>query len=152
MVSELSRLVQRGFHYTIVDEVDSVLIDEARTPHIISAPDTEPTKKYYEYARMIDRITSKIDYEIDEKHKTASLTEKGISKVEKLLGVDNLYEKDFDTVHYIEAALKEAIKSDVTTLLNFKVEEESNILPMLPPGGHVKDAFGGCMKIPGQFM
>lgn len=106
MVSDLSRVVQRGFHFAVVDEVDSVLIDEARTPHIISAPDTEPTKKYYEYARMIDRITPKIDYEIDEKHKTASLTEKGISKIEKLLGVDNLYEKDFEIVHHMEAALK----------------------------------------------
>ncbi|MBI2029549.1 preprotein translocase subunit SecA [Candidatus Gottesmanbacteria bacterium] len=106
MVSDISRLVQRGFHYAVVDEVDSVLIDEARTPHIISAPDTEPTKKYYDYARMIDRITPKIDYEIDEKHRTASLSEKGIAKIEKLLGVDNLYEKDFQTVHHIEAALK----------------------------------------------
>ncbi len=106
MVSDLSQVVQRDFHYAIVDEVDSVLIDEARTPHIISAPDTEPTKKYYEYARLIERLTPKIDYEIDEKHRTASLTEKGILKVERLLGIDNLYEKDFQTIHHIEAALK----------------------------------------------
>lgn len=106
MVSSLDDMVQRGFHYAIVDEVDSVLIDEARTPHIISVPDTEPTKKYYEYARLIDRLTPKIDYEIDEKHKTASLTEQGILKVERLLGIENLYEKDFETIHHIEAALK----------------------------------------------
>lgn len=106
MVSDRQRMVQRGFHYAIVDEVDSVLIDEARTPHIISAPDTEPTKMYYEYARMIDRLAPKLDYEIDEKHRTASLTENGILKIERLLGIDNLYEKDFDTVHHIEAALK----------------------------------------------
>lgn len=106
MVSESRQQVQRGFHFAIVDEVDSVLIDEARTPHIISAPDTEPTKKYYEYARMIERLSPKLDYEIDEKHRTASLTENGILKIERLLGIDNLYEKDFDTVHHIEAALK----------------------------------------------
>jgi len=106
MVSEASQLVQRGFHYAVVDEVDSVLIDEARTPHIISAPDMEPTKKYYDYARMVSKLESEKDYVIDEKLHTAHLTEKGISKVEKMLGVDNLYEKDFTTVHHIEAALK----------------------------------------------
>ncbi|MBM3283754.1 preprotein translocase subunit SecA [Candidatus Gottesmanbacteria bacterium] len=106
MVSEVSQLVQRGFHYAIVDEVDSVLIDEARTPHIISAPDTEPTKKYYDYARLIGGLSKDTDFVIDEKLRTAHLTEHGILKVEKLLGVDNLYEKDFSTVHHIEAALK----------------------------------------------
>ncbi len=106
MTSDIDRTVQRGFHYAIVDEVDSVLIDEARTPHIISAPDTEPTKKYYEYAKLIERLSPKLDYEIDEKHRTATLTENGILKVERLLGVENLYEKDFDTIHHIEAGLK----------------------------------------------
>ncbi len=106
MASDKSQVVQREFHYAVVDEVDSVLIDEARTPHIISAPDMEPTKKYYEFAKMIDRLTAKIDYEIDEKLRTAALTENGILKVEKLLGIENLYEKDFQTIHHIEAALK----------------------------------------------
>ena len=106
MVSESAQMVQRGFHYAIVDEVDSVLIDEARTPHIISAPDMEPTKKYYDYAKLIEKLVKEKDYVIDEKLRTAHLTEEGVLTVEKLLGVDNLYEKDFATVHHIEAALK----------------------------------------------
>lgn len=107
MVSDVTQMSQRGFHYAVVDEVDSVLIDEARTPHIISAPDTEPTQKYYEYAKIIERVTKEEDtFVVDEKLHTAHLTEKGIDKVEKLLGVENLYEKDFETVHHMEAALK----------------------------------------------
>lgn len=106
MVSEATQMVQRGFHYAIVDEVDSVLIDEARTPHIISAPDTEPTQKYYEYAKIVEKLSPEKDFLIDEKLRTAHLTEDGVLKVEKLMGVDNLYEKDFSSVHHIEAALK----------------------------------------------
>src|SRR3989338_8960965 len=79
MVSDPSQMVQRGFHYAVVDEVDSVLIDEARTPHIISAPDTEPTKKYYDYARMVEKLSKDSDYVIDEKLHTAHLTEEGIA-------------------------------------------------------------------------
>jgi len=106
MVPELDRMVQRGHYFAIVDEVDQVLIDEARTPLIISAPDTEPTDKYYTFAKLIDILNPDTDYEIDEKSKTASLTEHGISKVEKKLGVDNLYEQDFDAIHHIENALR----------------------------------------------
>ncbi|OGG15187.1 preprotein translocase subunit SecA [Candidatus Gottesmanbacteria bacterium RIFCSPHIGHO2_01_FULL_39_10] len=107
MISDISQVSQRGYHYAVVDEVDSVLIDEARTPHIISAPDTEPTKKYYDYARMTERVTQDPkNYVVDEKMHTAHLTEEGIMKVEQMLGVENLYEKDFETVHHIEAALK----------------------------------------------
>lgn len=106
MVSESTQMVQRDFHYAIVDEVDSVLIDEARTPHIISAPDAEPTKKYYEYAKLVAKLEKETDYAIDEKLRTAHLTENGIMKVEKMLGVPNLYEKDFTVVHHLEAALK----------------------------------------------
>ena len=106
MVSDVSQIVQRGYHFAIVDEVDSVLIDEARTPHIISAPDMEPTQKYYTYAQVVDKLSMTSDYQVDEKLRTAHLTEQGIKKVEKLIGVDNLYEKDFETVHHVEAALK----------------------------------------------
>jgi len=106
MVSTLEQMVQRGHYYAIVDEVDSVLIDEARTPLIISAPDTEPTDKYYKAASLIGSLNADTDYTIDEKSKSANLTEHGISKVEKALGVDNLYEKDFDTIHHIENALR----------------------------------------------
>lgn len=106
MVSNVSQLVQRDFHYAIVDEVDSVLIDEARTPHIISAPAQEATHKYYDYAKVVDKLSSDIDYEVDEKLRTAHLTDHGIVKIEKLLNVGNIYESDYDAVHHIEAALK----------------------------------------------
>ncbi|MBI2026112.1 MAG: preprotein translocase subunit SecA [Candidatus Levybacteria bacterium] len=106
MAQDKNSLTQRGFYFAIVDEVDSVLIDEARTPHIISAPDEEPTQKYYEYARLVDKLTPEIDYKIDEKLRTAHLTDHGIGKIEKLYGIANIYEKDFDTVYHLEAALK----------------------------------------------
>lgn len=106
MVPSVERMVQRGHYYAIVDEVDQVLIDEARTPLIISAPDMEPTEKYYKFAQIVGKLNSDTDYIIDEKSKSATLTEHGISKVEKILGVDNLYEKDFDTIHHIENALR----------------------------------------------
>ena len=106
MVGDLSEMVQRGHYFAIVDEVDSVLIDEARTPLIISAPDTEPTDKYYKFAQYIEKLNPETDFLIDEKLKTATLTEAGIEKVEKILGVDNLYEKDFDIIHHVENALR----------------------------------------------
>ncbi len=106
MATELSQLVQKGYYYAIVDEVDSVLIDEARTPHIISAPDEAPTEKYYQYSKLVDKLTSETDYKIDEKLRTAHLTEHGIVKIEKLFGIPDIYEKDFDTVYHLEAALK----------------------------------------------
>lgn len=106
MAQNKDQLVQRGHYFAVVDEVDSVLIDEARTPHIISAPDEVPTQKYYEYAKMVDKLNAETDYKIDEKLRTAHLTEHGISKVEKIFGVADIYEKDFDTVYHLEAALK----------------------------------------------
>lgn len=106
MANEESQLVQRGHYFAIVDEVDSVLIDEARTPHIISAPDAAPTEKYYEYAKLISKLNSETDFKIDEKLRTAHLTDHGIAKVEKMFGIKDIYEKDFDTVYHLEAALK----------------------------------------------
>jgi len=105
MVQSLDNKVQRGHHFAIVDEVDSVLVDEARTPLIISAPDMQATDKYFQFANLIKKL-KKDDYSVDEKAKSANLTEKGVETVEKLLGVSNLYEKDFDTVHHIENALR----------------------------------------------
>lgn len=102
----LDEVVQRGHNYAIVDEVDSVLVDEARTPLIISAPDTEPTNKYYEFARLVEKLSGETDYQIDEKTKSAHLTEHGITKVEKMLNLQNLYEKDFETIHHLENALR----------------------------------------------
>ncbi len=106
MQQDFNSLAQRGYYYGVVDEVDSVLIDEARTPHIISAPDETPTNKYYEYAKLVDKLSPDTDYKIDEKLHTAHLTDHGLSKIEKLFGIQNIYEKDFDTVYHIEASLK----------------------------------------------
>ncbi len=113
MVYNLSQIVQvngRGeegaHHFAIVDEVDSILIDEARTPLIISAPQEEATQKYYDFAALVEKITPQIDFSVDEKSRTATLTEVGLRKVERMLGVSNLYEKDFETVRHIEQALK----------------------------------------------
>ncbi len=106
MVGSLSEMVQRGHYFAIVDEVDSILIDEARTPLIISAPDTEPTEKYYQFAQIVEKLNSDTDYKIDEKAKSASLTETGITRVEKILGVNNLYEENFESIHHIENALR----------------------------------------------
>src|SRR3989337_652390 len=106
MVQATSEMVQRGHYFTIVDEVDSILIDEARTPLIISAPDTEPTDKYYKFASLVTKLNPDTDFSIDEKLRSATLTEHGITRVEKILGVENLYEKDWDTIHHIENALR----------------------------------------------
>ncbi len=105
MATSMDQLVQREHYYAIIDEVDSVLIDEARTPHIISMPDATPSNKYFEYATLIERLQP-IDYKIDEKRRTAHLTDHGIGKIESMFGVKDIYEKDFDTVYHIEAALK----------------------------------------------
>ncbi len=106
MVQSLSEMSQRGHYFAIVDEVDSVLIDEARTPLIISAPDTDPTDKYYKFAEIVKKLNPDTDYKIDEKQKTTTLTEHGITRLEKILNVDNLYEKDYESIHHIENALK----------------------------------------------
>ena len=106
MAQDIKDINQRDYYFAIVDEVDSVLIDEARTPHIISAPDEEPSQKYYEYAKVVDKLSEDTDYKIDEKMRTAHLTDHGIAKIEKLYGIKDIYEKDFDTVYHLEAALK----------------------------------------------
>jgi preprotein translocase subunit SecA len=108
MVQHVDQLRQRELFFAIVDEVDSILIDEARTPLIISQPDTEPTDKYYEFAKIVDRLQENEDYNIDEKHKASSLTDNGINKIEQILKVDNIYDtsKGVTTVHHIEQALR----------------------------------------------
>lgn len=107
MVYHLDQQVQRGFNYAIVDEVDSILIDEARTPLIISSPDLESSKWYLDFARIIPRLDPKTDYEIDEKMRVVTLTEVGINKIEKILGLENIYEeKGIKYLHYLEQALR----------------------------------------------
>ena len=107
MVYDLSQRVQRNFNFAIIDEIDSILIDEARTPLIISAPDRESSKWYQEFARIIPKLNPKTDYEIDEKMKAVTLTEPGIEKIEKFLGVKNIYEeKGIRYLHHLEQALR----------------------------------------------
>src|SRR5690349_23674391 len=92
MKYDLAQCVQRGHHFAIVDEVDSILIDEARTPLIISGPSEESTDKYAKIDKIIPKLIQEIDYTIDEKHRTATLTEEGVSKCERILGLGNLYD------------------------------------------------------------
>lgn len=108
MVQNVSQLRQRELFFCIVDEVDSILIDEARTPLIISQPDTEPTDKYYDFAKLVNRLQENADYNVDEKHKAASLTDDGITKIEQILNVDNIYDtsQGITTLHHIEQALR----------------------------------------------
>lgn len=107
MTSSIERQVQRGLHYAIVDEVDSILVDEARTPLIISQPADESTSKYMQYAQMAKSLKENVHYNKDEKQRVATLTEEGIKHMEELLGVDNIYtDKGFEEVHHIEQALR----------------------------------------------
>ncbi|MFH1433989.1 MAG: preprotein translocase subunit SecA, partial [Candidatus Uhrbacteria bacterium] len=108
MVSEFEQMVQRqDLYFAIVDEVDSILIDEARTPLIISAPDEEANDQYVRYAALVKTLKENEDYNIDEKMRTSTLTEEGITKLEKALNVENLYvEGGIKMVHHIEQALR----------------------------------------------
>jgi preprotein translocase subunit SecA len=107
MKYDLKDCVQRGHHFAIVDEVDSILIDEARTPLIISGPAEESTDKYYKIDKMIPKLIQDIDYTLDEKHKTATLTEEGVSKAEKLLSLGNLYDPaHMDIIHHVYQGLR----------------------------------------------
>jgi len=106
MAVDLTQCVQRGLNFAIVDEVDSILIDEARTPLIISGQGQESTEKYYQYARLIPRLLAD-DYTVDEKTKSAALTEEGIAKIERWTGIKNVYELEHvDEAHQINQALK----------------------------------------------
>jgi len=107
VVTELNQCVQRELNFAIVDEVDSILIDEARTPLIISGPTDQTTDLYYRVNAIIPQLKPEHDYTIEEKTKTASLTEDGNVRVEKLLGVDNLYDPaNMDLVHHVVKALQ----------------------------------------------
>ena len=110
MVQNISELVMRKdtpMHYTVIDEIDSILIDEARTPLIISAPAEEAADMYYQFASHVKMLKEDEDYNIDEKMKSATLSDSGVEKIEKKLGVDNLYvEGGMQLVHHIEQALK----------------------------------------------
>ena len=107
MVQNAEQMVQRELFYAIVDEVDSILIDEARTPLIISAPDAESTRLYQQFASIVPRLKNEEDYTVDEKMKSISITEAGIAKVEQSLGIGNIYESGrVQYVHHLEQSLK----------------------------------------------
>ena len=107
MTIDRSQRVQRQLAYAIVDEVDNILIDEARTPLIISGPADMSARDYQRYARLVPNLMAEQDYTIDEKHRTAGLTNDGITKLEGLLNVKNLYsQENFGVVHHLENALK----------------------------------------------
>jgi len=107
IVTDLEQAVQRELNYAIVDEVDSILIDEARTPLIISGPAEQSTEQYYRINRIIPQLKKEKDFTIEEKTKTVVLTEEGNARVEKLLGVDNLYDlSHLSLVHHVIKALQ----------------------------------------------
>ena len=107
MAISQEHLVQRTLNYAIVDEVDSILIDEARTPLIISGQADKPTELYYTVAKVIPRLKREDDYEVDEKANVVTLTEDGVAKVEKMLGVSNLYDDDnIELSHHVNQALR----------------------------------------------
>jgi preprotein translocase subunit SecA len=107
MKYEFSQFVQRDLHYAIVDEVDSILIDEARTPLIISGPSEESTDKYYKIDKIIPKLEKEKDYTVDEKARTVILTEEGNIKAERLIGAGNLYDpSNIELVHHVLQGLK----------------------------------------------
>src|SRR2546423_857112 len=107
MKYDLAQCVQRGHQFAIVDEVDSILIDEARTPLIISGPSEESTDKYAKIDKIIPKLIQDIDYTVDEKHRTATLTEEGFSKCERLLGLTNLSDPvNVEIMHHVYQALR----------------------------------------------
>ena len=144
MVYQLEQQVQRGHYFAIVDEVDSILIDEARTPLIISAPDMESSQWYGEFAKLIPKLNSQTDFEIDEKMKAVTLTEEGVNRVEKILAMGNIYEeKGIKYVHHLEQALRAEVL--------FK-KDKDYVVKSAPSGGGeviIVDEFTGRL-MPGR--
>ena len=106
MIDDLANVVQRELSYAIVDEADSILIDEARTPLIISSPAEDSSALYHRFAVVAKQLSEGTDYVIEEKHRAVTLTEEGIARAERLLGVQNMYEGDVTAVHYLDNAVK----------------------------------------------
>src|SRR5882672_5719158 len=106
MVDDLANVVQRELNFAIVDEADSILIDEARTPLIISSPAEDSAELYYRFASVAEKLNEGSDYVIEEKHKAVTLTEEGVTRAERLLNIPNIYEGDVSAVHYLDNAVK----------------------------------------------
>ena len=142
--------VQREHHFAIVDEVDSILIDEARTPLIISGPTEESTDKYYKVDRIVPKLRRDIDFQVDEKARTVSLTEEGVEKTEKLLAVGNLYEpQNMDWVHHTYQALKAHIlfKRDVDYMVkDHEVVIVDEFTGRLMPGRRYSDGLHQALE------
>ena len=110
MAADLDFMVQRELHYAIVDEVDNILVDEARTPLIISGPSQENTQTYFTFARLVPRLQEDVDFTVELKHRAVNLTEEGVGKLEQWLGVSNIYDpQNYRLTRYMEAALKAEI-------------------------------------------
>ena len=150
MVSDPKDRVQRPLHYAIVDEVDSILIDEARTPLIISGPAEESTDKYYKIDRIIPRLVKETHYVMDEKARTVNLNEAGIAKCEELLGVQNLYENtQIDLIHHINQALRAHVlfKRDVDYMVqDQKVVIVDEFTGRLMPGRRFSDGLHQALE------
>lgn len=150
MKYDFSDYVQRELNYAIVDEVDSILIDEARTPLIISGPTEESTDKYYNINAVVKNLKNEEHYIIQEKEKSASLTDKGISYVENALGVGNLYDiKNIDTLHFVNNALKAhaVFKKDVDYVVqNGEVIIVDEFTGRLMPGRRYSDGLHQALE------
>jgi len=150
MVVSLEERVQRKLHYAIVDEVDSILVDEARTPLIISGPAEESTDKYYNINRIIPYLEKTKHYTMDEKANTVQLTEEGVVKCEELLSVENLYENtQIDIIHHINQALKAHVlfKRDVDYMIqDGKVVIVDEFTGRLMPGRRFSDGLHQALE------
>ena len=119
--------------YAIVDEVDSILVDEARTPLIISGPAEETEEVYRTFARIVPRLEPEVDYIVDIKHKSVSLTDRGASKVEQALGIKNLYDPaNFRLTRFLDAALKAGASTSATSSTSSRTAKSSS--SMSSPG------------------
>ncbi len=150
MKFRLSDLVQRGHHYAIVDEVDSILIDEARTPLIISGPTEESTSLYYRVDNLVRRFHKNRHFQVDEKTRTVALTEDGVADSEKFLGVPNLYDLAYmDLVHHINTSLKahHLFKRDVDYMVkDGKVIIVDEFTGRLMPGRRYSDGLHQALE------
>ncbi len=150
MKYQLETMVQRELHYAIVDEVDSILIDEARTPLIISGPAEKSTDLYYRINRIIPHLKAEVHYTQDEKSRTVSLTEEGVAKAESLLGVENLYDpRNMDILHHVQQALKAHVlfKKDVDYIVKGgKVIIVDEFTGRLMPGRRYSDGLHQALE------
>ncbi len=150
MKFDLADYVQRPLHYAIVDEVDSILIDEARTPLIISGPTEESTDKYYKMDQIIRKLKKDVHYTVDEEHRTAKMNDEGISLVEKELGIDNLYDlKNVDLLHHANNALKAhaIFKKDVDYVVkDGQVQIVDEFTGRLMPGRRYSDGLHQALE------